>query len=169
MPTTAGEDMAPTVMERGLLMLRLPLTMAAGAMAATDMASVQLMPMPTTGEAMAIDMASVQLTLRLPLTMAAGAMAATDTARDPLMPMPTTAGEAMVATDMASALLMLTTAAGATEATATESALLTQLPTTAGEAMAATDTESRFLQPKETSNCLDLNLYWKAKFYSFSS
>merc|ERR1712240_659464 len=91
------------------------------------MASVQLMPMPTTGEAMAIDMASVQLMLRLPLTMAAGAMAAMD---------------------MASALLM-------------------PLPTTAGEAMAATATESRFLQSTAISNCLDLNLYWKAKFLSF--
>merc|ERR1711872_850924 len=146
MPTTAGEDMAPTVMERGLLMLRLPLTMAAGAMAATDMASVQLMPMPTTGEAMAIDMASVQLMLRLPLTMAAGAMAAMDMASALLMLMPTTAGEAMAATDMASALLMPTTEAGA---------------------MAATATESRFLQSTAISNCLDLNLHWKAKFYSF--
>merc|ERR1712112_220198 len=62
MPTTAGEDMAPTDMERGLLMpmpttgeamaigmasvqlmLRLPLTMAAGAMAAMDMARGLLM------------------------------------------------------------------------------------------------------------------------------
>merc|ERR1711872_578966 len=119
MPTTAGEDMAPTVMERGLLMLRLPLTMAAGAMAATDMASVQLMPMPTTGEAMAIDMASVQLMLRLPLTMAVGAMVAMDMARGLLILRPTTAGEAMAAMDMASALLMPTTEAGAMEATAT--------------------------------------------------
>merc|ERR1712002_1414620 len=129
-------------MARGLLMLRLPLTMAAGAMAATDMASVQLMPMPTGGEAMAIDMASVQLMLRLPLTMAAGAMAAMDMASALLMLMPTTAGEAMVATDMARDPLML-------------------MPTTAGEAMAATATESRFLQSTAISNCLDLNLHWK--------
>merc|ERR1711922_8901 len=142
---------------------------AAGAMAVMDMASALLMPMPTTGEAMAIDMASVQLMLRLPLTMAAGAMAATDTASALLMLMPTTAGEAMAATDMARDPLMPTTEAGAMEAMATESALLTPLPTTAGEAMAATDTESRFLQPTATSNCLDLNLYWKAKFYSVSS
>merc|ERR1711962_1083316 len=113
-------------------MLRLPLTMAAGAMAAMDMARALLM---------------------LRLTTAGEAMVATDMARDPLMPMPTTAGEAMEA--------------GAMEAMATESALLTPLPTTAGEAMAATATESRFLQPTETSNCLDLNLYWKAKFYFF--
>merc|ERR1712198_757264 len=96
-----------------------------------------------------------------------GAMAAMDMASALLMLMPTTAGEAMAATDMASALLMPTTEAGATEATATESALLTLLPTTAGEAMAATATESRFLQSTAISNCLDLNLHWKAKFYSF--
>merc|ERR1711915_1138953 len=77
-------------------------------------------------------------------TTAGEAMAVTDMARDPLMPMPTTAGEAMA--DMASALL---------------------LPTTEAGAMAATDTESRFLQSTAISNCLDLNLYWKAKFYSF--
>merc|ERR1719204_2362180 len=63
------------------------------------MASVQLMPLPTTGEAMAIDMASVQVMLRLPLTMAAGAMAAMDMARGLLMLRHphTTAGEAMAA------------------------------------------------------------------------
>merc|ERR1711973_499331 len=104
--------------------------------------------------------------------MAVGAMAAMDMARGLLMlrlPLTTAAGEAMVATDMARdpLMLMLTTAGGATEATATESALLTLLPTTAGEAMAATATESRFLQSTAISNCLDLNLHWKAKFYSF--
>merc|ERR1712240_158839 len=93
-------------------------------------------------------MASVQLMLRLPLTMAAGAMGAMDMARGLLMLRPTTAGEAMVATDMARDPLMPT-------------------PTTAGEAMAATATESRFLQSTAISNCLDLNLYWKAKFLSF--
>merc|ERR1712240_397009 len=79
------------------------------------------------------------------------------------------AAGAMAAMYMASALLMLmpTTEAGAMEATDTESALLTPLPTTAGEAMAATATESRFLQSTAISNCLDLNLYWKAKFLSF--
>merc|ERR1711915_676280 len=111
---------------------------------ATDMARDPPMLMPTTaGEAMAV----------------------TDMARDPLMPMPTTAGEAMA--DMASALLMPTTEAGAMEAMDTASALLTPLPTTEAGAMAATDTESRFLQSTAISNCLDLNLYWKAKFYSF--
>merc|ERR1711915_1125536 len=93
-------------------------------------------------------------------TTAGEAMAVTDMARDPLMPMPTTAGEAMA--DMANALLMATT-----EAMDTASALLTPLPTTEAGAMAATDTESRFLQSTAISNCLDLNLYWKAKFYSF--
>merc|ERR1719461_689620 len=109
-------------------------------------------------------MARGLLMLRLPL-----AMAAMDMASALLMLMPTTAGEAMVATDMARGplLLMPTTEAGAMEATDTESALLTPLPTTAGEAMAATATESRFLQSTAISNCLDLNLYWKAKFLSF--
>merc|ERR1712136_291635 len=111
-----------------------------------------------------MDMARGLLMLRLPLTMAGEAMVARDMARGPLMLMPTTAGEAMAATDMASALLMPTTEAGAMEATDTESALLTPLPTTA---VAATATESRFLQSTAISNCLDLNLYWKAKFLSF--
>merc|ERR1711973_1030391 len=83
--------------------------------------------------------------------MAVGAMAAMDMARGLLMlrlPLTTAAGEAMVATDMARDPLML-------------------MLTTAGEAMAATATESRFLQSTAISNCLDLNLHWKAKFYSF--
>merc|ERR1711972_84165 len=113
--------------------------MAAGAMAAMDMASALLMPMPTTaGEDTALTVTeSVQLMLRL--TMAAGAMVATDMARDPLMPMPTTAGEAMVAMDMARDPL-------------------TPMPTTAGEAMAATDMASALLQSTAISNCPDLNL-----------
>merc|ERR1712198_584338 len=85
-------------------MLRLPLTMAAGATAAMDMASGLLM-------------------LRLPLTMAAGAMAATAMARGLLMLMPTTAGEATAATAMARGLLMPTTEAGAMEAMDMASAL----------------------------------------------
>merc|ERR1712112_458400 len=86
------------------------------------------MPTTTAGAMAAMDMASVQLMLRLPLTMAGEAMAAMDMARGLLMPMPTTAGEDMVATDMARDPLMLmpTTAGEDMEAMDTESKCLSK-------------------------------------------
>merc|ERR1719204_123557 len=107
------------------LMLRPPLTMAAGAMVATDMARDPLMLMPTTAGEDMVAMDTESALLIRHLTTAGVAMEATVMASVQLMPrLPLTmAGEAMEATDMASALPSqhLTTAGVAMEAMDTES------------------------------------------------